>query len=109
MSIAIKAYYENGEVKLTEPAPTGENVPVTVIFPEPEKSLKKNAIRFGSLAGKFRGQDSGALRLRALSDPSRAHSGNFIGNLGTSSGGIGREEKKFRRGLGGLRRAKPRP
>ncbi len=41
MSVTIKAYYENGEVKLTEPAPTEENVPVTVIFPEPERLLKK--------------------------------------------------------------------
>lgn len=41
MSVAVKAYYENGEVKLTDPAPTKENVPVTVVFPEPEKPLKK--------------------------------------------------------------------
>ena len=53
MSVTIKAYYENGEVKLTEPAPTEENVPVTVIFPEPERPLKKNEIRFGSLIGKI--------------------------------------------------------
>lgn len=53
MSVTIKAYYENGEVKLTEPAPTEENVPVTVIFPEPERLLKKNEIRFGSLTGKI--------------------------------------------------------
>jgi hypothetical protein len=41
MAVTIKAFYENGEVKLTEPAPTTETVPVTVIFPEPEKPLKK--------------------------------------------------------------------
>ena len=53
MSITIKAYYKNGEVKLTEPAPTEESVPVTVIFPEPEKLLQKNEIKFGSLDGKI--------------------------------------------------------
>jgi hypothetical protein len=53
MSVSIKAYYENGEVKLTEQAPTEKNVPVTVIFPEPERLLKKNEIRFGSLTGKI--------------------------------------------------------
>jgi hypothetical protein len=58
MSVAVKAYYENGEVKLTEPAPTKENVPVTVVFPEPEKPLKKNEIKFGSLAGKIQVPDN---------------------------------------------------
>lgn len=53
MSVNINGYYENGKVKLTEPAPTEENVPVTVIFPEPAKSLKKNEIKFGGLKGKI--------------------------------------------------------
>jgi hypothetical protein len=39
MSVAVKAYYENGEVKLTEPAP-------------------KNEIKFGSLAGKIQVPDN---------------------------------------------------
>ena len=56
--IAIKGIYENGEVKLTEPALTNEKVPVTVVFPDEdnitsEKPLKKNEIRVGSLAGKI--------------------------------------------------------
>ena len=53
MPITVKGFYENGQIKLAEPAPTDENVPVTVLFPEPEKTLKKNEIKFGSLAGKI--------------------------------------------------------
>ncbi|MGN6213931.1 hypothetical protein [Parafilimonas sp.] len=56
MSIVVKAKYENGNVKLQEPAPTQENVPVSVIFPDNADnniSLKKNEIKFGSLAGKI--------------------------------------------------------
>jgi len=53
MPVTIKGFFENGKVKLVEPAPTKENVPVTVTFPEPEKSLKKNEVKFGSLAGKI--------------------------------------------------------
>lgn len=58
MSVAVKGIYENGEVKLTEPAPTNEKIPVTVVFPDEddilsEKPLKKNEIKFGSIAGKI--------------------------------------------------------
>ena len=53
MSVTIKGIFENGQVKLTEPAPTEEKVPVTVTFPEIEKPLQKNGIKFGSLAGKI--------------------------------------------------------
>lgn len=51
MSVTIKAIFENGQVKLTEPAPTEEMVPVTVTFPE--QLLKKNEVKFGSLEGKI--------------------------------------------------------
>ena len=53
MSVTIKGIFENGQVKLVEPAPTEEKVPVTVTFPEAEKPLQKNEIKFGSLAGKI--------------------------------------------------------
>ena len=58
MSVTIKGIFENGQVKLIEPAPTEEKVPVTVTFPDEEnivseKPLKKNEIKFGSLAGKI--------------------------------------------------------
>jgi hypothetical protein len=53
MSVAVKAIFENGKVTLQEPAPTNEKVPVIVTFPDAEKSLKKNEIKFGSLAGKI--------------------------------------------------------
>jgi hypothetical protein len=58
MSVTIKAIFENGQVKLQEPAPTEENVPVIVTFPDEnkvveEKHFQKNEIKFGSLAGKI--------------------------------------------------------
>jgi hypothetical protein len=58
MPVIIKGIFENGLVKLTEPAPTDEKVPVTVTFPGEEnivseKPLKKNEIKFGSLTGKI--------------------------------------------------------
>ena len=53
MPVTIKAIFEKGQVKLEEPAPTNETVQVTAIFPDEEKSLKKNEIKFGSLAGKI--------------------------------------------------------
>ncbi len=53
MPVVIKGIFENGKVKLVEPAPTKENVPVTITFPESEKLLKKNEVKFGSLAGKI--------------------------------------------------------
>ncbi|MEO6452580.1 MAG: hypothetical protein ABIN97_00845 [Ginsengibacter sp.] len=53
MSVTIKGIFENGQIKLVEPAPTEEKVTVTVTFPEIEKSLPKNEIKFGSLAGKI--------------------------------------------------------
>lgn len=52
-SVAIKAIFENGQVTLTEPPPTKEKVPVTIIFPEIEKPFEKNEIQFGSLSGKI--------------------------------------------------------
>lgn len=53
MLITIKAIFEKGEVKLEVPAPTEEKVSVTVTFPDAEKPLEKNEIKFGSLAGKI--------------------------------------------------------
>lgn len=55
MSVAVKAIFENGQVKLTEPAPTEEIVEVIVTFPDKKESalLKKNEIRFDSFAGKI--------------------------------------------------------
>ncbi|MEO8109337.1 MAG: hypothetical protein ABI594_04865 [Ginsengibacter sp.] len=41
MPVTVKAIFENGQVKLKEPAPTEENVPVIVFFPDAEKSIKK--------------------------------------------------------------------
>ncbi|MEP6950167.1 MAG: hypothetical protein ABI863_12860 [Ginsengibacter sp.] len=58
MPVTIKGIFENGQVKLAEPAPTEEKVSVTITFPDEgnivsEKSLEKNEIKFGSLAGKI--------------------------------------------------------
>jgi len=58
MAVTIKGVFENGQVKLAEPAPAKEKAPVTVLFPDEEniiseKPLKKNEIKFGSLAGKI--------------------------------------------------------
>jgi hypothetical protein len=58
MSVIVKGIYENGQVLLTEPAPTDKKVPVSIVFPQDttenkEKRLKKNEIRFGSLAGRI--------------------------------------------------------
>lgn len=62
MSITIKGIFEDGKVKLQEPAPTNEKVSVTVIFPDGGNgtvlSLKKNEIKFGSLAGKINVPDN---------------------------------------------------
>jgi hypothetical protein len=53
MPVTIKAIFEKGQIKLEEPAPTNETVQVTVTFPDTEMPLKKNEIKFGSLAGKI--------------------------------------------------------
>lgn len=53
MPVTVKAIFENGQVKLKEPPPTAESVPVIVFFPDAEKSMKKNEIKFGSLKGKI--------------------------------------------------------
>ena len=58
MSVTIKAIFENGNVRLLESPPTDKKVSVTVAFPDeksmaPEILLKKNEIKFGSLAGKI--------------------------------------------------------
>jgi hypothetical protein len=53
MPVTVKAIFEKGQVKLEEPAPTNETVEVTVTFPDIEKPLAKNEIKFGSLTGKI--------------------------------------------------------
>lgn len=72
MSVIVKAIFENGQVKLQEPAPTNEKVPVTVTFPDEkngtEKPLKKNEIKFGSLSGKITVPENFDDELDALKD-----------------------------------------
>ena len=57
MSVIIKGIYENGKISLTEPAPTDEKVPVSVVFPQDEEmeniTSGQYKIRWGSLAGKI--------------------------------------------------------
>ena len=58
MSTIIKGVYENGQVQLTEPAPTDEKVQVNVVFPQSTDDVekvefKKNRIKLGSLSGKI--------------------------------------------------------
>ncbi len=53
MPVTIKAIFAKGQVKLEEPAPTTETVEVTVTFPDIERQLGENEIKFGSLSGKI--------------------------------------------------------
>ena len=54
MLVTIKGVYENGKIKLIEPAPTNETVPVLVTFLEKDEQLQgKHKIVIGSLEGKI--------------------------------------------------------
>lgn len=52
MYTAIKGTFENGQVKLEEPAPTLEKTKVVVMFLPDKDDEQKQGVRIGSLANK---------------------------------------------------------